>query len=393
MITKETIRDVIADQLKTFHEGKTVEREIVLPEKTNRIIVISGIRRCGKSTLMKQKYLGKEDALYINFEDPRLVSFELSDFTRLEEILIEQGKQWLLFDEIQVVDRWELYVRSAHERNIHVVVSGSNASMLSKKLGTKLTGRYLQKDLFPFNYNEFLAFADKKPSVESFMEFFEMGGFPEFLEEPDADYHRTLLMDIVVRDIAVRRNLPNENQLLRLVVHFLSNIGKEFSYNKLSNTLEIKSVRTIIDYCDYLVESYLIDLIPMFSWSFKKQIANAKKVYAIDAAFAVSNSLSFSKDFGRRLENIVYNKLRAEGKDVHYFKDKKNECDFVVNTNGEISETIQVCWEMNADNIDREIQGLRAAMKETKSPGGYILTLNQEDNFDGIPVIPVWKWL
>ncbi|MCF8359337.1 MAG: ATP-binding protein [Prolixibacteraceae bacterium] len=393
MITKETIRDVIADQLKTFHKGKTVEREIVLPEKTNRIIVISGIRRCGKSTLIKQKYLKQDNALYINFEDPRLVGFDLNDFGRLEDILNKENKEWLLLDEIQVVDKWELYVRSAHERNIHVVVSGSNASMLSKELGTKLTGRYLQKDLFPFNYNEFLAFVDKKPSVESFMGFFEKGGFPEFLEEPDADYHRTLLRDIVVRDIAVRRNLPNENQLLRLVVHFLSNIGKEFSYNKLSNALEIKSVRTIINYCDYLVESYLIDLIPMFSWSLKKQTANAKKVYAIDAAFAVSNSLSFSKDLGRRLENIVYNKLRAEGKDVYYFKDKRNECDFVVNTNGEISETIQVCWEMNADNIDREIQGLRAAMKETKSPGGSILTLNQEDNFDGIPVIPVWKWL
>ncbi len=283
-------------------------------------------------------------------------------------------------------------MRSAHERKINIVITGSNASLLSKELGTKLTGRYQQKELFPFNYKEFLTLKKKEASVESFNEFFEQGGFPEYLEEPDPDYHRTLLRDIIVRDIAVRRNLQNEKLLLRLAVHLLTNIGKEFSYNKLSKMLEIKSVRTVIDYCDYLTESYLLDMVPMFSWSANKQLANPKKVYAIDAAFAVSNSLSFSKDLGRRLENMVYNKLRACGNKVFYFRNNESECDFVV-VDDDVKMVIQVCWDINNDNIEREMKGLQAAMKETGAKEGIIITYNQNDHINGVELIPAWKWI
>jgi hypothetical protein len=305
---------------------------------------------------------------------------------------LEQNKKWLLLDEVQAIDKWELYVRSAHERKINVVITGSNASLLSKELGTKLTGRYQQKELFPFNFNEFLIYKKQAASLDSFNEFFEQGGFPEYLEEPDPDYHRTLLRDIIIRDIAVRRNLQNEKQLLRLAVHLLTNIGKEFSYNKLSKILEIKSVRTVIDYCDYLTESYLLDFVPMFSWSASKQIANAKKAYAVDAAFAVSNSLSFSKDMGRRLENMVYNKLRASGNKVFYFRNNDSECDFVV-VDDEVKSVIQVCWDINNDNIHREIKGLQAAKLSTGAKKGFIITFQQADNIDGIELIPAWKWI
>ncbi|HPR30956.1 MAG TPA: ATP-binding protein [Prolixibacteraceae bacterium] len=392
MIAKDTISEVISNQIEVFFKDKPIEREIELPSETNRVIVISGIRRCGKSTLIKQKYLNENNALCINFEDPRLVGFDLNDFSRLENILTEQNKKWILLDEVQVIDKWELYVRSAHERKINVVITGSNASLLSKELGTKLTGRYQQKELFPFNYNEFLIFRKKEASLDSFTEYFEQGGFPEYLEEPEPDYHRTLLRDIIIRDIAVRRNLQNEKQLLRLAVHLLSNIGKEFSYNKLSKMLEIKSVRTVIDYCDYLTESYLVDFIPMFSWSAGKQMVNAKKAYAVDAAFAVSNSLSFSKDLGRRLENMIYNKLRASGNKVFYFRNYESECDFVV-VDDEVKMVIQVCWDINNDNIDREMRGLQAAKQETGAQEGFIITYNQSDNIDGIELIPAWKWM
>ncbi len=392
MIAKDTIHEVISNQTDVFFKEKPIERLIELPSKTNRIIVISGIRRCGKSTLLKQKFLNENNALYINFEDPRLVGFDLNDFGRLENILTEQNKECLLLDEVQVIEKWELYVRSAKERKINIVITGSNASLLSKELGTKLTGRYQQKELFPFNYKEFLTFKKKEASVESFTDFFEQGGFPEYIEEPDPDYHRTLLRDIIIRDIAVRRNLQNEKQLLRLAVHLLTNIGKEFSYNKLSKMLEIKSVRTVIDYCDYLTESYLLDLVPMFSWSANKQLANPKKVYAIDAAFAVSNSLSFSKDLGRRLENMVYNKLRASGNKVFYFRNNESECDFVV-VDDDVKMVIQVCWDINNDNIEREMKGLQAAMKETGAKEGIIITYNQNDHINGVDLIPAWKWI
>ncbi|WP_462281981.1 ATP-binding protein [Salinivirga cyanobacteriivorans] len=393
MLTKTTISEAMAEQAKTLAGKSYTDRQIDIPSSTKKILIISGIRRCGKSTLIRKRYFNDNDSYYINFEDPRLINFELSDFTRLEALYFENNKKYLLLDEIQNIDNWEIFVRSAHEKDIQVIITGSNASLLSKELGTKLTGRYKQLELFPFNFSEFLEFQKKERSFKSFENYFDLGGFPEFIEEPDTDYHRTLLRDIVTRDIAVRRNLPHESHILRLAVHLLSNTGKEFSYNKLSNLLEIKSVRTVIDYCDYLNESYLVEFVPMYSTSIKKQIANPKKVYAIDAAFAQSNSLSFSKDLGRRLENMVFNKLRYHNKEIYYYKTSKAECDFLIKTNESISQAIQVCWEVNNDNINREINGLKAAMKETNIRNGFIITYNQEDNLDGIQLIPIWKWL
>lgn len=393
MLTKTTISEAMAEQAKTLAGKSYIDRQIDLPTSTKKILIISGIRRCGKSTLIRKRYFNDNDTYYINFEDPRLINFELSDFTRLEALYFENNKKYLLLDEIQNINNWEVFARSAHEKGIQLIITGSNASLLSKELGTKLTGRYKQLELFPFNFSEFLDFRKKERSHKNFEDYLKIGGFPEFIEEPDTDYHRTLLRDIVTRDIAVRRKLPNETHILRLAVHLLSNIGKEFSYNKLSNLLEIKSVRTIIDYCDYLNESYLVDFIPMYSTSINKQIANPKKAYAIDAAFAQSNSLSFSKDLGRRLENMVYNKLRYQNKEIFYHRAPKSECDFVIKTNESISQAIQVCWEVNNDNMNREVNGLKAAMKETNIHKGIIITYNQEDNLDGIQLIPIWKWL
>lgn len=393
MITKATILETIENQAKAFANKTPIDRQVDFPSQANKILIVSGIRRCGKSTLVRKLFLNNQEAFYINFEDPRLINFEVSDFTRLEELFYEKNKKWLLLDEVQNVNQWELFARAAHEKGIQIIITGSNASLLSKELGTKLTGRYKQIELFPFNYTEFLEFYQKERALDSFTEYFDLGGFPEFLEDTDTDYHRTLLRDIVIRDIAVRRHLTNETQILRLAVHLLSNIGKDFSYNKLSNLLEIKSVRTVIDYCDYLQQSYLLDFVPMYSTSIKKQIANAKKVYAIDAAFAQSNSLSFSKDLGRRLENMAYNKLRYSNKEIFYYKNSNTECDFLIKTNEQISQAIQVCWEVNNDNINREINGLKAAMTETGVTNGMIITYNQEDNLDGIPLIPIWKWL
>ncbi len=334
-----------------------------------------------------------ENVIYLNFEDPRLINFELTDFYRLEELLTDKQSGYLLLDEIQNVEKWELYDRAAHERKIKMIITSSNASLLSKELGTKLTGRYKQLELFPFNYHEFLAYFHLERNLQSFDKYFDLGGFPEYLEESDPDYHRLLLRDIISRDIALRRRLPNEIQLTRLAIHLLSNIGKEFSYNKLSNLLEIKSVRTVIDYCDYLAESYLLEYVPMFSHSIKKQIANPKKVYAIDSAFAVSNSLSFSKDIGRRLENIVYQKLRQTHREIFYYRNGKGECDFLVKENERIISTVQVCWQISNENMQRELKGIKDAMEEANTCSGVIITYDQEDTLDGIKLIPAWKWL
>ena len=392
MITKQQLSEIINEQLESFKGKNLVDRHINIPVDSNRIVIISGIRRCGKSTLIRQKLFNSGDAVYLNFEDPRLINFELDDFIRLEQLVNENNKSQIILDEVQNIDKWEIYARSAHEKGIILYITGSNASMLSRELGTHLTGRYKQIELFPFQYSEFLDFFKLEKSAENFEKYFEMGGFPEFYAENDNDYLRLLLRDIITRDIAVRRKIGNENQLMRLAVHLISNIGKEFSFNKTGKLLDFKSVRTVIDYCDYLKESYLIEFVPMFAYSIKKQLSNPKKAYCVDSALANANSLSFSKDSGRKLENFVYNKLRWQFKTIYYFKNQDSECDFLIKQNEQITTAIQVCWEVNSENIKREIRGLKDAMDETGAKEGKIITYSQEDNLEGIPLIPAWKW-
>jgi uncharacterized protein len=393
MISKLLLSEIIQDQLTGILKKKWIERDTEISLTSKRIQIVSGVRRCGKSTFIQQKLLKNAEALYINFEDPRLVSFKLEDFSQLEKIAEEIGKTHLVLDEVQNVDQWELFARMANEKNTPLFITGSNASMLSKELGTRLTGRYKQTELFPFHFQEFLAFSHMDRNLESFDKYFEKGGFPEYLEDEDDEYLRTLLRDIITRDVALRRKITNENQLIRLAVHLLNNIAKEFSYNNLSKILEIKSVRTVIDYCDYLMESYIVELIPMYSGSTKKQMVNPKKCYCVDPVFAKANSLSFSKDLGRRLENFVFNKLRLNSREIYYYKNATSECDFLVRQSGQIILAIQSCWEVNPENMQRELAGIKQAIAETGAEKGFIITYNQEDTLDGVELIPAWKWL
>ena len=393
MIQIGLLAQIIEEQNQNFLQKKLIVREEAIPPHSNQILVVSGVRRCGKSILLRKSLPSSEAGLYLNFEDPRLVDFESSDFPKLEQLRDQFGKNSIVLDEVQSVEGWEIFARSLHEKDQKLYITGSNASMLSQELGTRLTGRYKQIELFPFSYQEFLLFKNESPGEESFENYFLTGGFPEFLQNQDQDYLRTLFRDILTRDVAVRRNISNETALIRLGVFLCSNVGKPFSYSRMGNLLEIKSVRTVIDYCDYLEESYLFDLIPMYSPSIRKQLANPKKAFCVDPALASANSLSFSKDLGRKLENYVYLHLRRSFKEIQYFQNKDSECDFVIKWNEAIVGAIQVCWDLNSDNLQREIHGLKAALSETQTPKGVLLTWNQEDGLDGIEVIPVWKWI
>ena len=393
MIQIDLLAQVIAEQNENFLQKQLIAREITIPAQTNQILVVSGVRRCGKSILIRKSFPSDAHGLYLNFEDPRLVDFEAGDFPKLEQLRDQLGKSSILLDEVQSVADWEIFARSLHEKDQKLYITGSNASMLSRELGTRLTGRYKQIELFPFSYTEFLLLKNESPGEESFESYFLSGGFPEFLQNQDQDYLRTLFRDILTRDVAVRRNISNETALIRLGVFLCSNVGKPFSYSRMGSLLEIKSVRTVIDYCDYLEESYLFELISMYSSSIRKQLANPKKAYCVDPALASGNSLSFSKDLGRKLENYVFLHLRRSFKEIQYFQNKDSECDFVVKWNEEIIGAVQVCWELNPDNLQREIKGLKAAMEETQAPTSVLLTWNQEDLLDGIAVMPVWKWM
>lgn len=214
----------------------------------HHIEVVTGIRRCGKSSFLHQiRSLYYPDAAYFNFEDARIFGFEVEDFTKLDDI-IGKNQTVYFFDEIQNVPSWELFIRQLHDRKCKVYVTGSNASLLSKELATRLTGRNIRLELFPFSYQEFLLLEQIGAGIISFDKYLHSGGFPEYLADKSVYILQNLLKDIAMRDIAVRYGIRNTQSLMDITLYLLSNTGKEFSYNNLRKTFSIGSTNTVVDY-------------------------------------------------------------------------------------------------------------------------------------------------
>jgi uncharacterized protein len=400
---------ILKDELKKIVESQkgnlSLDKQYIQREKTSEIdmisshaIIISGIRRCGKSTILLYLMNQVKQCHYFNFEDLKAASFEISDFEKLESIFAEEKKtsDYFFFDEIQNIEQWEKFARDLLDKKKKVFITGSNASLLSKELGTRLTGRHIRYEIFPFSYNEMLQFSKLKPGVGSFAKYLENGGFPEYLADNNIKILQELFNDIIARDIVMRHGIRNIREIRDIGLYLLSNVGKEFSFNGLKKIFNLGSVNTVISYLSFLEDSYLLFTVPKFDFSLKKQIINPKKIYAIDSGLINANSASFSSDFGRILENIVFIALRRKEQQVFYYKNKR-ECDFVVKVKNQISEAYQVCYELNSGNQEREIEGLKEALTEFKLTEGKLLTYNQEDviktNDFTINILPVWKWL
>lgn len=340
--------------------------------------VISGIRRCGKSTLLNFLMGKYTKVAYFNFEDPRVINFEVSDFSKLEEI-IPKNVEAYFFDEIQNVAQWEVYIRQLHDYEKKIFITGSNASLLSKDLGTRLTGRYLNTELFPFSYQEFLVFEKKEANLLSVTHYLEKGGFPEYLKSNNVEVLQNLFKDIVYRDIAIRYGIRNTKMLIDIALFLISNVGKETTYNSLKKTFQVGSTNTVVDYLTWIEDAYLLFFLQKFSYSAKSIAVNPRKVYAIDNGLINANSLSFSSDNGRKLENAVYIYLRNKGTKMYYFREK-NECDFVLFDKDKCTTALQVCYEINGDNKTRELGGLLEAMQFFDLNKGFIITQNQKDS-------------
>jgi hypothetical protein len=400
MLLQSQLAEVADAQAENFQNKNVGWQRELLPKlklPNNFALIITGIRRCGKSTLLFQLLREKfSNAFYLHFEDPRLAGFENDDFNRLSNEIVKRNPSVLFFDEIQLLENWELFVRHKLDEGYKVVITGSNATLLSKELGTKLTGRHLSVELFPFSYTEFLGFRKLKDTEKSVLEYLRKGGFPEYLKTENGFVLNQLLEDILYRDIAVRYAVRDVKSLKQLAVYLLSNIAKPVSASNLTKLFAIKSVSALLDYFGFLENAYIVQFLPMFSYSLKKQIRNPRKVYSIDLGLFTENSIVFSDENGRRIENAVYLHLRTEHRELYYFHEKK-ECDFVVFEKGQPKELIQVCYDLTADNLERETSGLLAAMDYFNMPLGKIVTLKQKDSFkkDGkkIDVVPLNEFL
>jgi predicted AAA+ superfamily ATPase len=398
MIAKHIIEQVLDSQKERLNQVDTgLKREV--PDLTlfkRHALIISGIRRCGKSTLLQQIIKTIEDkTLFINFEDPRLAGFDSGDFNRLQEIVVARGINILFFDEIQNIEKWENFVRFSLDQGYRVFITGSNASMLSRELGTKLTGRHISKELFPFSYSEYLAYTDKGADAQSTNKYREQGGFPEMLKTGRYEVLMNTFNDIVTRDIAIRYNIKNISALQQLAVWLVSNTGKPVTGNSLRKLFAIGSSSSIMEYLSHFTDAYLFFFVSRFSYSHKVQIVNPKKVYTIDNGLIEANSVSFSSDNGRLLENMVYMQLRRRTREIYYFSEK-NECDFVVFERNKISGIYQVCWQLDQHNLDREFAGIISAMDFFGVKKGTVISHNQSDSFTkagkAISVIPFYKW-
>lgn len=375
-------------------------------------IVISGLRRSGKSTLLAQiaNNFYSDNYYFVNFEDERFLDFKSSDFNRLHELLIELfgEKKIFLLDEIQNIDKWELFARRLIDAGYKLIITGSNASLLSKELGSKLTGRYLPVELMPFSFGEYLSFIDKVPTgknlttteravlKKSFNEFINKGGIPDALKYPELDIYKTLYEDIIYRDIVARYKIEAIKELRELIFYLISNIARPVSFNKIKQQLMLGSVNTVKSFVEYLESAWLIFSINLYSPSVKKQQIAAKKIYAIDTGMVNNLAFRISPDYGRLLENLVFLELVRRKNEIFYYKTVKQlEVDFYLR---KVEVLIQVCSDFtNADVLNREIESLFGAMDELGIREGLILT---EDSFDEISrsgkkivVKPVFTWL
>ena len=412
---KNKLKEVLQDQQGLFDKADDlIERDISLKDymKGNEIVIITGIRRCGKSSLLKiiSKKLN-EKFVYMNFDDIRLTDFKVENFEDIEEIVSEiygiKTNVIYLLDEIQNVPSWERWVNNLYAKKIKVFVTGSNSSLLSSEISTFLTGRNKVIKLYPFSFREFLLFkkikidyqtTDERRAVsQAFNEYFEKGGFPLVIINDDLTLSKQYFEDILNKDIIKRYNIKKVKELKDLILYLFSNVSKTYSYSTLKQVSSIKSLSMINNYIEYLKNVFVASTINKFDYSIKKQKVSSSKFYVLDNSFLKTVAFNFSENAGKRLENLVFIELVRRGNEIYYHA-KKNECDFIIKEGLKITKAIQVCLILdNAVTKKREVDGLIEAMKEYKLKEGLILTLDKEEGLvvedKKITIKPVWKWL
>ena len=379
--------------------------------------VVIGVRRSGKSTLCFNalRKAGVHYA-YANFDDERLEELETKDLDNVLQTLYKiYGKfDYLFLDEIQNIDGWPLFVNRLLRQRIHIIITGSNAKLLSTELATHLTGRHHKIELFPFSFKDWcsikevdytrLTTKNKGLLSKAYEEYFHQGGFPELIsgEENPKEYIGTLIDNIISQDIKKRYKIRNIDALKRLTHHILNETPTLIVKDTLQSIIGIKSERTIGNYLMYLNQTYLISTISKYSSRSRERSRNEKS-YTIDVAFMDKRKNAFSgENLGWRLETIVYLELlrRKAGteNDIYYYQGRSAEADFVVCEGNKTLAVYQVSYDIsNEKTRKREVKGCIAGAKATKCDNLFLITdheseVIEEDGYT-IQVIPIWEWL
>ncbi len=427
----------IVSEWKSFELPNTINRDIKIDFSSNSIIAIVGVRRAGKTYLMFNvikeliKEVGKDNILYIDFENPKLRGITVEN---LDEILVafreifkpdKDNKIYLFFDEIQNIEGWENWVRALHNSGKYkILISGSSATLLSKEIASALRGRSINYEVYPFSFKEFLRaknysydinivkYTEKKGEILNYLnEYLQFGGFPEVVLNSESlkDKIFTSYFDAIFhRDIIERYRVRNINLLENFLMYLLNNNANYISLGKMQkffNTMGMKvSKKTLGEYLKYAKDVFFTFPVEIFSYKIKDRLQYPKKIYSIDVGFANSLSSSFSKNMGKLYENIVFVhlyriKLKNSLMGIYYWKDRAGrETDFVITNSLKPIELIQVSYDVSSpETMKREIKGLLKSMEEFRVNKGLIITgfYSGEENYGDkyIRFIPLYEWL
>jgi len=402
-------------------------REALVPWlERPEVVAICGMRRCGKSTLMRQlihtlvdRGTAPKNTLFVNFEEPIFLETDL-DVAALDrvfdtylELARPEGVPHVFLDEVHNVSQWERWVRSRSETGrARIVVSGSSSQLLDPDLATVLTGRHLTHTLWPLSFPELLRFRGFEIRDSSdvlshasllrreLSTYLQFGGLPEVVLAENDEIRTALLKqyfrDLLYRDVVRRHEIRDVRALETVAHHYLVNTGNLIAYNRLKNTYGL-AMEPIRSYTRYLEESYLIREVPRFSYKVTAQNRSPRKVYAIDVGLRNAVAFRFSEDLGRLAETVVYNHLIRDPDVRLFYYQGKGECDFVVWRGYRPERVIQVCYETAGELPERELAGLEEAMAELGLEEGLLLTRDletlPEDSNDKVRIMPLWRWL
>ncbi|NOX86780.1 MAG: ATP-binding protein [Chlorobi bacterium] len=395
----EFIRQALIDQkdeINEYQDNLFVDRNVPVDFFSSGLTkIVSGVRRSGKSTLVHLMLKDKQYA-YVNFDDERLLGLKSSDLSLIEEYLygIYGDFKNLFLDEIQNVEGWSLFVNRLYRKKLNIFLSGSNSRLLSKEISSHLTGRFVNLELYPFSFGEFLTYHNFKISGNilstkekaqlktHFEEYLKAGGFPEIVKgEPSQKYASSLFYSIVNRDILLRYNIKHQRTFADIALFLINNYSREISFNRLKNIFGLGSEHTAKNYVHYLKDAFLIFTLSKFSFK-KQESLRYKKNYVIDISFIRSLSDDFSQNTGRIYENIVAIELmrrkNVENFEIYYYKNRY-EVDFVIRKNLKITELIQVSFDIeDPKTYRREVNALIAAANELNAEKLTIISKNYE---------------